>query len=165
MDDEGDPGGVAVDGEPEGRPGVAAVGAERVEEGLDEDGVLPGGGGGVPVGEPVVARRHGGLRVEDEEVVGAGGRHRAQQQHPPQQRRPRPRHRGAKSPSPRARGCARCSVCYSEPSLLSRKWGGGGGRRPDPDETSWSDELDRIGSDRVGRPTKAWFEWASIWVN
>ena len=41
-DDEEDPRGVAVHGEPEQARGVVAVGSERVDEGLDDDGVLPG---------------------------------------------------------------------------------------------------------------------------
>ena len=92
MDDERDPRGVALDGEPERGPRVAAVGAERVKEGLDEHGVLPAGSG-ASVGEAVVARRNGGLRLEDEEEVGAAGGQCARQEEPPQQRRARQQQR------------------------------------------------------------------------
>lgn len=93
MDDERDPRRVSLDGELERLPGVAAVGAERVEEGLDEDGVLPGRRGAAAVGEPVVPRRDGGLSLQDEEVVGAGGREGRQEEQTTEQWRARgPRH-------------------------------------------------------------------------
>ena len=135
VDDERDPRRVSLDGELERVPGVAAVGAERVEEGLDEDGVLPRRGGAPAVGEAVVARRGRGLRLEDEEVVGAGRREGRQQEQAPEQRGARgPRHpressprscrpSGSRSPLLKSRGNgergASPSVVFFVPSVLA----------------------------------------------
>lgn len=134
MDDEGDHRGVALDGEPERVPGVAAVGAERVEEGLDEDGVLPGGGAD-PVGEPVVARRDGGLRLEDEEEAGAGGGQRAGHEEPSEQRRAL-RQQGPRHAHWQRWSCVRGAaggggVAGSAPVRGSQPRSGGGGANRD----------------------------------